>query len=508
MTKSLGTVFLVGAGPGDPGLLTLRGRDLLERAGAVVFDHLVHDSIPALAPLRTDRIFVGKRPGQQPLTQEDINRLLVSLAAQHDCVVRLKGGDPFVFGRGGEEALALAEASVPFEIVPGVTAALGAAAYAGIPVTHRGLASSVTFLTGHATGDDACAVSSLERLHLDSTLVFYMSSSRLAENLRAAIAAGRPGDTPTAIIQSGTYPRQRVVTGTLADLADRAAQLGIESPALVIIGEVARLRLQLKWFEDRPLFGRRVVVTRAKERAGELTRLLRERGAEVFEFPTIEISSVVTVPDPPFYDMAGLSWIVLTSINAIETLFARLADQKRDARDLRGVRLCAISARTAEALRRYGLRPDLLPSKYESKSVADELERAGGPLRGKHVLIPRPEIGRSALPDVLRARGAEVHELHAYAARVPQDSVAAVEELLRLAPDYVVFNSASAARNLREILGSKRTSHLANTATFAAIGPIAAQAAAEAGMPAKVVPARHTIADLVAALAAHDARRK
>ncbi len=507
MTKTPGTIFLVGAGPGDPGLLTVRGRELLERADAVVFDHLVHESIPALAPAHAERIFVGKRPGQQPLTQDDINRLLVSLAANHACVVRLKGGDPFVFGRGGEEGLALAEAGVRFEIVPGVTAALGATAYAGIPVTHRGLSSSVTFLTGHASADDACAASPLERLHLDGTLVFYMSASRLAENLRAALAAGRAPETPVAIIESGTYPRQRVVSGTLADLADRAAQLEVESPALVIIGEVARLRDQLKWFEDRPLFGRRVVVTRAKERAGELVRLLRERGAEVFEFPTIEISSVVTVPDPPFYDLAGLSWIVLTSINAIETLIARLAAQKRDARDLRGVRLCAISARTVEALRGYALRPDLVPSKYESTFVADELERAGGPLRGKHVLIPRPEIGRSELPDVLRARGAVVHELHAYAARVPQDSAAAVEDLLRLAPDYVVFNSASAARNLREILGARRTAQLAAHATFAAIGPIAAQAAAEAGMPAEVIPARHTIADLVAALAAHDAKR-
>jgi uroporphyrinogen III methyltransferase/synthase len=506
MSASFGKVFLVGAGPGDPGLLTVRGRELLERADVVVFDHLIHESIPGLARPAAERIFVGKRPDHQPLAQDDINRLLITLARKHACVVRLKGGDPFVFGRGGEEALALAGAGVPFEIVPGVTAGLGATAYAGIPVTHRGLASSVTFVSGHATADDACPASRLDRLHLDGTLVFYMSASRLEENLRAVMAAGRPPGTPAAVIESGAYPRQRVIEGTLADLVARAASLGVQSPALVVVGEVARLRDQLKWFEDRPLFGRRVVVTRAKDRAAELIRLLRERGADIFEFPTVEIDASPAAA--PLGDLRRFAWIVLASINAVETLFARMAAEDLDARSLHGVRLCAISARTAEALHQRALRADLTPAEYQSDFVADEMERAGGPLRGRLVLMPRPEIGRSALPGVLRARGAGVHELPAYLATIPRDSAQLASALLDFAPDYVVFNSASAARNLRAILGPERTATLARSAVFAAIGPIAAQAAAESGMPAAVVPARHTIPDLVTALADHDADRR
>ncbi len=506
MSAAIGKVFLVGAGPGDPGLLTVRGRELLERADVVVFDHLVHESIPGIARAGAERIFVGKRPDQQPLTQDDIGRLLVTLAREHACVVRLKGGDPFVFGRGGEEALALAGAGVPFEIVPGVTAGLGATAYAGIPVTHRGLASSVTFVTGHAATDDPCSPSRLDRLHLDGTLVFYMSASRLEENLRAVMAAGRPPETPAAVIESGAQPRQRVVTGTLAELAARAATLGVQSPALVVVGEVARLRDQLKWFEDRPLFGRRVVVTRAKDRAAELIRLLRERGADIFEFPTVEIDASPVAA--PLGELSAYAWIVLASINAVETLFARMAADGVDARSLHGVRLCAISARTAEALHQRALRADLTPAEYESENVADEMERAGGPLRGQRVLMPRPEIGRSALPGVLRARGAEVHEVPAYEAAIPRDSAQLAGALLEFAPDYVVFSSASAARNLGAILGPARTAALTRVAVFAAIGPIAAQSAADSGMSAAVVPARHTIAELVAALAAHDAQRR
>ncbi len=505
MDATLGTVFLVGAGPGDPGLITVRGRELLARADAIVYDHLVHPGVLSYAGSGAEQIFVGKRPDHQPLAQEDISRLLVTLAGKHACVVRLKGGDPFVFGRGGEEALALAAARVRFEIVPGVTAALGAAAYAGIPVTQRGLTTSVTFITGHAQFGGCEATANLDKLHLEGTLVFYMSATRLAENLDAALKSGRKPDTPVAVISSGTYPSQKVFLGTLGDLATRAAELGVQSPAIVVIGEVARLREQLRWFEDRPLFGRRVAVTRAKERAGDLVQRLRDHGADVFEFPTVEISPIVTVSPPPLGDLSRFAWIVLTSINGIETLFTRMAAENRDARDLHGVRLCAISARTAEALHIQALRPDLVPEKYESAFVADEMERVGGPLRGQAVLLPRPEIGRSALADVLRKRGADVHELQAYAARVPQDTAALADELLQFAPDYVVFNSASAARNLREILGARRTTALAKTATFAAIGPIAAQAAGESGMPAAIVPEKHTVADLVAALAAHDA---
>lgn len=507
MGGPIGKVFLVGAGPGDPGLLTVRGRELLGRADAVVYDHLVDERIARLAD-RAELIFVGKRPEAHPLTQEDINRLLVDLAQRHACVVRLKGGDPFVFGRGGEEALALREAGVPFEVVPGVTAGVGVPAYAGIPVTHRGLASSVTFLTGHRPPGETETAPQLDRLHLDGTLVFYMGAGRLHENLRAIAASGRVEDTPAAAIEWGTYPRQRVIVGTLANLAARATEARIESPALIVVGEVARLRESLQWFEDRPLFGRRVVVTRAKARAGEMIRLLHERGAEVFEFPTVEIAVPPRVEVAAgLGDLSRYAWIVLTSINGIETLFERMAVEGHDARALHHVRLCAISARTADALAARSLRPDLVPPRYENELVADEMERVGGSLRGQTVLIPRAELGRSGLPDALRARGAVVRELDAYTTAIPENASQLTDALERFAPEYVIFSSGSAARNLREILGPERTARLAEHAVFAAIGPIAARVAAEAGMPVAIVPAQHRIEDLVESVAAFAAAR-
>ena len=498
----IGKVYLVGAGPGDPGLLTVRGRELLERADAVVYDHLVDERIASLA-VRAERIFAGKRPGAHPLTQDDVNRLLIDLAREHTCVVRLKGGDPFVFGRGGEEALALRNAGVSFEIVPGVTAGVGATAYAGIPVTHRGLASSVTFLTGHAVPGDSESAPDLARLHLDGTIVFYMGAGKIEENLNALLAAGRAETTPAALIEWGTYPRQRVIEGDLGNLASRAEAARIRSPATVIVGAVAGLRHELKWFEDRPLFGKRAVVTRARARAGELVRLLQERGAEVFEFPTVDFSPI-SEPTRRL-DVPGYAWIVLTSLNGVDTLFEFMQASGQDARDLRGVKLCAISTRAAEALRERALTPDLAPARYESESVADEMERVAGPLRAARVLIPRAEIGRISLLDELRRRGAEVDSLGAYRAAIPEDTRRLLDGLKRFAPDYMIFNSASAARNFAEIVGPDLMGALSARAAVAAIGPIASRAAAEVGLMATIVPEQHRVPNLVEAIARHAA---
>jgi uroporphyrinogen III methyltransferase/synthase len=418
--------------------------------------------------------------------------------------VRLKGGDPFVFGRGGDEALALRAAGVPFEIVPGVTAAVGATAYAGIPITHRGLASSVTFLTGHAVPGESGTAPDLTRLHLDGTIVFYMGTGKLDENLRGLMAAGRSKDTPAAVIEWGTYPRQRVLEGELGTLAQIAAAAQIQTPALVVVGAVAKLRRELKWFEDRPLFGRRVVVTRARARAGELVRLLRERGAEVFEFPTVDFPRA-TERDEPRLDVSRYAWIVLTSVNGTETLFERMHASGQDARDLHGVRLCAISARAAEALRERALAPDLAPARYESDFVANEMERIAGSLRVARVLIPRAEIGRVALLDELRRRGAVVDTLDAYRAAIPDDSPQLVDALERFSPDYIVFNSASAARNFAVILGTIRVAALAAGSAIAVIGPIAARAAEDCGLPVSIVPDEHRVPDLVDAIVRHDA---
>lgn len=502
MSKPAGKVYLVGAGPGDPGLLTVRGRELLERAEVVVYDNLVNEALLMFAP-KAEHIFAGKRPDRHPLTQEDINRLLVDQARDHACVVRLKGGDPFLFGRGGEEALALAAAGVPFEIVPGVTAGVGAAAYAGIPLTHRGLSSSVTFITGHRKPEDE-QTKPFDRLHLDGTLVFYMGVDTLAMNMQRLQELGRAPDTPAAVIEWGTYPKQRVVEGTIADIAERAREARIEAPSLVIVGAVAELRDTIAWFENRPLFGRRVAVTRTRRRAAEVVHLLHERGAAVFEFPTVEIDPAET--QEPLTGLETYDWIVLTSVNGVDTLFERMAASGLDARDLHNARLCAISTKTAEALSARGLRVDLLPSKYETDTVVAELERVGGPVSGQRVLMPRADIGRSSLPQALREHGAIVDELQAYRTVIPRAADRLAEDLLQFSPDYIVFGSASAARNLHGILGEDRVKSLANRAVFAAIGPIAGKAAAEAGMQCAIVPSVHRIPDLVEAVAAYDAK--
>ena len=499
MSEISGKVYLVGAGPGDPGLLTLRGRELLARAHVVVYDTLVNESILQYAP-NAEQIFVGKRTDQHPLAQEDINRLLIEQSAHGDCVVRLKGGDPFVFGRGGEEAAALAAAGIPFEVVPGVTAGVGAAAYAGIPITQRGMSDSVTFVMGHGKGTSA---PEFDRLPTSGTLVFYMGVESLAANMEVLRKSGRADATPVAVIEWGTLARQRTITGTLGNIAARSEAAAIEAPAIVVVGEVVSLRETLTWFENRPLFGKRVVVTRTRKRAGELVQLLRERGADVFEFSTVEIEAT-----PDLVSLRPLSeydWILLTSINGVDALFDTMAAAGQDARDLHGVKLCAISAKTAEALEQRCLRIDALPERYETDDVIRKLEDVGGVIKGKRVLMPRADIGRSSLPEALRKEGAEVDELQSYRTVVPKDLDSLATELLDYAPHYVTFGSAAAVRNFHEVLGPDRLLKLSNNTRYAAIGPIAATAARELDLNVTIVPDVHRIPDLVDAIVDFDA---
>jgi len=494
MTDDTGKVYLVGAGPGDPGLLTLRGKELLERARVVVYDSLVNDALLRHAP-GAETIDVGKRPGKQPLTQDDINRVLIDQAREGGCIVRLKGGDPFIFGRGGEEASALVAAGIAFEIVPGVTAGVGAAAYAGIPLTQRGLTGHVTFVTGHANAD-------FSALPKDGTLVIYMGVDALAANLDALIDAGHKRETPAAAIEWGTLPRQHTVTATLGKLAAHCDKSELHAPAVIVVGQVVTLRETLAWFEDRPLFGKRVVVTRTRRRAAELVRLLRDQGADVFEFPTVEIEASANLD--PLGDLSRFDWIVLTSVNGVDTLFDRLSNEGQDARALHGTKLCAISAKTAEALNARSINVDAVPDQYESDVVVQHLEHVAGSLEGHAILMPRADIGRSTLPDALRSAGATVEELQAYRTVVPASTEALLKALGKFDPHYVTFGSAVSARNFHEILGSERTDALAKTARFAAIGPIAADAASDCGMSAAVVPEIHTVNELVETLVRFD----
>ena len=495
-----GKVYFVGAGPGDPGLLTLRGRECLERADVVIYDTLANRAFLEYAP-KAEAIFVGKSTDRHTLLQEEINALLVKQAAEARHVVRLKGGDPFVFGRGGEEALHLAEHGVPFEVVPGVTAGVAVPAYAGIPVTHRGLAGSVTFITGHEDPTQPGASIDLGAPGAKGTLVFFMPVKNLANICAELIRIGRAPDTPAAVIEWGTYPRQRTVTGRLADIAESTRVAGIGSPAVAVIGDAAGLHERIAWFERRPLSGQRIVVTRSRSQASELVKRLRELGAEIFEFPTIQIQPP---EEPEPFDYVGsYDWIVLTSVNGVDMLFERLEQLGQDARDLAGVKLCVIGTATAEAVQRRFLRIDLMPDRFVAESLMAALEeREGEGLRGKRFLLPRADIARGFLPQALRDRGAEVKEVVAYRTVPPEVSEERAGALVAFEPTLITFASSSTVRNFCRILGEDRLETVKKSASIASIGPITSQTALDYGLSVAVEPAQHDIPHFVDAIAA------
>jgi uroporphyrinogen III methyltransferase/synthase len=506
-----GKVWLVGAGPGDPGLMTVAGVAALAEAEVVVHDRLVSTRLLELAPSSAERIFVGKEAGAHALSQEQINALLVEKARQGKRVVRLKGGDPFVFGRGGEEAVALAAAGVPFEVVPGVTSAVAVPAYAGIPVTHRGLASSFAVITGHE--DPAKAETALDWSKLATgvdTLVFLMGTATLPQIVEKLVEHGRPAATPVAVIRWGTTPAQEVVTGTLADIARQVKAARLEPPAVAVVGEVVRLRETLRWFDSpqaKPLFGKRVLVTRTRQQASALSRLLSQQGAEPIELPALEL---VPRADPrrlartiSALTRGRYQWVVFTSANGVDIFFRRLREAGRDARAFAGARVCAIGPGTAAALAAHGLRADLVPEEFVAESVVEALRLHLRP--GNRVLVPRAESARPELVEGLRSCGAKVAEVTLYHAAVPKEAPAeALEMLRRGAIDIVTFASSSAVTNLLKLLGGD-TAPLKGP-LIACIGPVTARAAREAGLEVRVESREHTIPGLVRALQDHFSR--
>jgi uroporphyrinogen III methyltransferase / synthase len=470
------TVYLVGAGPGDPGLLTVRGKELLERCDALVYDRLADPRIVALAPAAAQRIYAGKEPNRHALSQQQINQLLVELGGRLPCVVRLKGGDPFIFGRGGEEALALEQAGVAWEVVPGISSAYAVPAYAGIPVTQRGMAAQVTFVTGHEDPDKP--ESDLDWSSLAATpgtLVFLMGVRALAANAARLIEHGMDGSTPAAVISHGTRPGQRTVTAPLSGIAEAASQL--PAPAITLVGQVASLHDRLAWFERRPLFGRRVVVTRARPQASGLAARLAELGAEVVEAPAIAIEPLAF--EQP--DLAAFDVVCLTSANGVERLLAG------DVRALHGVTVAAVGRATADALAARGVIADVVPQ----QAVSDAMPEALGDLAGKRVLVATAEGARTALPDGLRARGASVEVLHLYRTlREPVDAAAV------LAGDLVTFTSSSTVENLLEALSPQQR----GTLRAVSIGPITSQALRGHGVEPLVEADPHDVDGLVEAV--------
>jgi uroporphyrinogen III methyltransferase/synthase len=514
-----GRVFLVGAGPGDPGLLTARAQELIAQADTILYDRLIPADALEGARADAELLFVGKEGGGESVPQEQTEALLVERARAGRQVVRLKGGDPFVFGRGGEEALALRAAGIPFEVVPGITAGVAAAAYAGIPVTHRGLASAVALVTGHEDpGKDGAALDWPALAAFPGTLVFYMGVRHLPHIATSLMAAGRPPAEPAAVVERGTLPAQRTVTGTLATIAARAQVEGVRPPSVTVVGAVAELAEHLAWRAPLPLSGRTVAVTRARAQASGLARRLSELGAEVVQAPVIRIRPLPAAvpvsydvdasspaPGPATaslpLDLSPYDLVCLTSPNGVACLFERLAacDPPADARALAGARVAAIGPGTARALAEHGISADVVPERF----VAESLVQALAEIPVTRALIARAREARDVLPDALRTRGAAVEVLELY--ETVAEPLSPLALAAARAADYITFTSSSTVRFFLAAAGG--TADLSSTTRIVSIGPVTSATLREHGMEPHVEAERHDVEGLVTALLADAASR-
>jgi uroporphyrinogen III methyltransferase/synthase len=495
-----GKVYLVGAGPGDPGLITAKGLQYLRDAQVVVYDRLVGRRLLEEASEDAEMVNVGKARGDHQMRQEEINQLLVDKSLEGKRVVRLKGGDPFIFGRGGEEALTLAEAGVPFEIVPGITSAIAAPAYAGIPLTHRKVSSYVTIVSG--SEDPTKVESSIDWERLASgvgTLAVLMGWETLPGIVDTLKKHGLDPTTPAALIQWGTEPYQRTVVGSLDDILERGRQASLTPPVVAVFGQVVKLRERIHWFDDKPLFGKRVLVPRTRAQAGALSQLLMENGAEPLEIPTIEVKPMEENSrlDSALAAMSGYDWVVFASVNGVREVFKRLEHLNLDARAFGGTRVCAIGSATAGALKERGILADLQPRESVSESIVTGLTEEGGV--GKSILLLRAEAGRDVLSQGLSQGGAKVDDVAVYRTVIPEESRERVQSLVAEGKiDVVTFTSSSTVTNLLALLGGDAAS--LSGMTLACIGPITAETARDAGLTVDVVANKSTIPGLVDAL--------
>ena len=503
-----GKVYLIGAGPGDPGLITIKGLDCLKQAEVVIYDRLIDDSLLGATPPDTEKIYVGKSADCHSLVQEEINKLLVAKAKEGKVVVRLKGGDPFVLGRGGEEAEALVANHIPFEIIPGITSSLAVPAYAGIPVTHREVASSFVVITGHEAAEKEKSVIAWDKLSTGAdTLVLLMGVGNLAYIVDHLMANGRPPDTPVAVIANGTTPRQCTLVGTLQDIVIKAEQNKLQPPAVIVVGEVVRLREKLRWFDNLPLFGKRILVTRPRHQASRLSQLLLKRGASPVEIPAIDIQPPPTNNDLDrvILNLKDYHWIIFTSTNGVDAFFQRLQAHNLDARGLANIQLGVIGAATANALAQRGLQVDLMPERYTSRGLLKELQCQD--MTGRRVLLPRADIAGKELTDGLTQLGAEVEEIAAYQTTpntggIPQ----AKEKVLTGEIDIITFSSASTVVNLVTALSNELEA--LNNTVIACIGPETEAAAVRSGLRVDIVAEEHTIPGLVEAMEQYYRRRE
>ncbi len=501
MSARAGVAYLVGAGPGDPGLMTARSLALIATADVILYDRLIPAG--ALDGARDDAelVYVGKQPGEVAMEQERIGEELVARARDGKSVVRLKGGDPFVFGRGGEEAEALAAAGLPFEIVPGVTAGVAAPAYAGIPVTHRDDSSAVAFVTGHEDpGKPETALDWNALAAFPGTLVLYMGVKNLPDIARRLAAAGRDPNEPAAAVERGTYPRQRVVAATLATLAEEVEKADLRPPSILLFGPVAARREEIAWLEARPLHGLRVVVTRARAQASGLAGALSDLGAEVVQLPAIRIeartgSAEVAAAIEALHTYA---LVCFTSPNGVRLLFDAMADRGVDARALAAAQVAAIGPGTARVLRQRGVVADVVPERFVAEALVEALEPLD--VQGKPVLVARAAEAREVLPDALRDRGADVDVVAVYETVREQPGPEAIAAAMEA--DYLTFTSSSTVRNFLEVTGGS----VPDGARVVSIGPVTSETAREAGLEVHVEASRHDPAGLVEALVADAAR--
>lgn len=493
-----GICYLVGAGPGDPGLLTLKGRACIEKADVLVYDYLSNPLFTQWAPEGAEKIYVGKKAGAHTLSQEEINALLVKKTSEGKTVVRLKGGDPFVFGRGGEEAEALAAAKCKFEIVPGISSAIAGPAYAGIPVTHRAHNTALTIFTGHE--DPTKTESSIDYAAIaktPGTKVMLMGIERLGVITAGLAEAGMPKDTPVALIRWATTPEQETLTGTLGDIAAKAKVLEFKAPAVAVFGEVVNLRDKLNWFEKLPLFGKRIAVTRTRQQAGELVRQLRELGADAYEMPTIRIEPAPNKRE--FYELVAdahiYDWIVFTSPNGVDAFFKAFFEIYRDARDLGGARIAAIGPATADRVRSFHLQVDVQPEKYVAEAIIDELQKETS-VENLKFLLARAEGAREVLATQLTKLGAIVDEGVAYRTVPETDDVSGgIRRFREEGADMITFTSSSTAENFAAL-----KLPLPEKLKVASIGPVTTKTVRKLGLDVDVEAPQHDIPGLVKAI--------
>ncbi|PYV44377.1 MAG: uroporphyrinogen-III C-methyltransferase [Acidobacteria bacterium] len=497
-----GMVYLIGAGPGDPELISLKGLRCLQAADCIIYDYLVNVDLLSYARADAELVNVGKKGGQTHISQEEINDLIVERANSGKTVARLKGGDPFIFGRGAEEAEALAIAGIGFEIVPGITSGYAAPAYAGIPVTHRDFSPSVAFITGHEDPDKAESLIAWDKISTSiGTLVFFMGVKSLPEIVENLVRHGRSPETPVALIQWGTYFKQEVLIGTLGSIVQQVHSVGFSAPAITVVGEVVRLRDRLKWFENRPLFGKRIIITRPPEQLEDFKAQLAQLGAEVIAFPTIEIREPTSweALDEAIREIDQYQWLIFTSVNGVKNFFGRYRLAQKDIRQLKGVKISTIGPATEKAVRAMNLNVEVVPNEFKAEGLVESLK--GKVMKGARVLIARAKVARDVLPEELRKQGAQVDVVETYQTTIPKASSSQLQQILEEQPvDLIVFTSSSTVSNLAEIVEPLSLKKVLVGIGVATIGPITAQTAEKYGLKVSVQPSQYNIPALVRAI--------